>query len=175
MTNHKTNEQGMIPAAQVEFKDGYRYQVYKKFYASVDIYPSQDIATDFLSLSKHGLLCIDKGYATDGPSGPTKMICDILTILGCIPFIGRFFNWQKFKILNSIMRGAVVHDALYEFQRKELLPQAARLPADKELRKICLEDDMSNIRAGWVFTGVRKGAGYAARPEHKKQVYKTPI
>ena len=172
------NEQGMIPESlpkQIAFRDGYRYQLAEDYYVYVDIFHYQDIETEFINLSKNGLLWIKKGYASDGPSGPTKIICDILDLFGCIPFIGRFFLWLKFKILNTIMRGAFGHDAGYELLRKGLLPPEARLPIDKELKKVCLKDGMSKIRAWYVYRGVRGLAGYAADPKNKKRVYKAPV
>ena len=172
------NEQGMIPESlpkQIAFRDGYRYQLAEHFSIYIDIYHYKDIDTEFISLTKHGFLTIKSGYACDGPSGPTKIICDILTILGCIPLAGRGFKWLKWKILNPIMKGAFIHDALYQLMRQGLLPQEARLPSDKELRKICLEDGMNKFRANYVFVGVRKGAGYAADPKNKKRVYKAPV
>ena len=178
MIDHKTNEQGMIPETlpeYVSYRDGYRYQLAEDYYILVDIYHYQDIETEFITLTKQGLLTLKSGWACDGPSGPTKIICDILTILGCIPLIGGFFNWLKWKILNSIMKGAFVHDALYHLIRHKTLPQATRLFADRELRKICLKDGMSKIRAGWVFKGVRGFADYAADPAYVKKVYHAPM
>lgn len=177
MTDLRTNEQGMIPEQMPEYisyRDGYRYQLAEDCYAFIDIFHYQDIETEFINLTKHGLLWIKKGYACDGPSGPTKIISDILAILGCIPLVGRVFKWSKSKLLNSIMRGAFIHDSLYQLIRQGYLPAGARLHADRELRKACLEDGMSRIRAGWVYKGVRGFAEYAADPKNKKRVYHAP-
>ena len=177
MTDHKTNEQGMIPESlseYISYRDGYRYQLAEDYYAMIDIFHYQDIDTEFINLTKHGLLWVKKGYASDGPSGPTKIVCDILTILGLIPFIGRIFLWHKRKVLETIMRGAVGHDACYELLRKGLLPPEARLPVDKELKKACLKDGMSKIRAWYVYRGVRRFAGYASDPKNEKRTYHAP-
>ena len=177
MNNHKTNEQGMIPetiSKCISYRDGYRYQLAEDYYIFINIFHYQDIETEFINLSKHGLLWIKKWYASDGPSGPTKIACDIMTITGRIPLLGRIFKWHKHKVLDTIMRGAFVHDALYQLLRQGLLPSVSRLFADKELKKACLKDGMSKIRAWYVYRGVRGLAGYAAHPKNKKRVYHAP-
>lgn len=86
-----------------------------------------------------GLLTMKKGYAWDGPSGPT-------------------IDTKNF------MRGSLVHDALYQLMRNGQLAPQWREGADQELRRICREDGMNRFRAWYVLQGVRKGAGFAARP-----------
>ena len=177
MTNHRTNEQGMIPETlpeYVSYRDGYRYQLAEDYYVLVDIFHYQDIETESITLSKHGLLCIKRGWACDGPSGPTKIACDIMTILGCIPLAGKIFKWHKKKVLDTIMRGAFIHDALYLLLRQGLLPSVSRLFADKELKKACLKDGMSKLRAWYVYRGVRRFAGYASDPKNRKRTYHAP-
>lgn len=92
------------------------------------------IQTDFMRLfgsRKIKWLKIENRYAWDGPSGPT-----IDT--------------------ESFMRGSLVHDALYQLMREGHLDRKIwRLYADKLLRKICLEDDMSKFRAWYVYHSVR--------------------
>lgn len=91
-------------------------------------------------LEVNGLLTIKKGYAWDGPSGPT-------------------IDTPNF------MRGSLVHDVLYQLMREELIPQEHREYADTLLREICIEDGMSKIRAWWVYQGVRLGGASSAAPD----------
>ena len=60
-----------------------------------------------------------------------------------------------------------MHDALYQLMGDGLLPLSEREAADATLRRICLEDGMSSIRAWWVYWGVRIGGGHAAASPEK--------
>lgn len=89
-----------------------------------------------------GWLFLRKGYAWDGPSGPT-------------------FDTPSF------MRGSLVHDALYQLIREGQLGVEHRKAADQLLRRICREDGMSAVRAWWVYQAVRIFGGEACRgPVH---------
>ena len=72
------------------------------------------------------------------------------------------------------MRGSLIHDALYEFMRKGLLSQKWRNQADLELKKACLEDGMSKIRASWVYWAVRTFAKRCTDPDNKRKVLTAP-
>jgi hypothetical protein len=63
---------------------------------------------------------ISKGYAWDGPSGPT-----IDT--------------------GNFMRGSLIHDALYQLMRTGNLPTSFRERADLLLRKTCIDDGMRRV------------------------------
>ncbi len=91
-----------------------------------------------ITLEANGLLTIKKGYAWDGPSGPT-----IDT--------------------KSFMRGSLVHDALYQLMReRKIESEKYRKYADELLRKICLDDGMLPIRSWWVYWAVRLRGGKSA-------------
>ena len=125
----------------IKYKDGYKYQLAETYSTKIGIFPDAHVRHDYISLSPHGFLSIRKGYAWDGPSGPT-------------------IDTKNF------MRGSLVHDALYQLIREGLLPLSDRENADAELRRICMEDGMSAVRAWWVFQGVRIfGDTAAATPE----------
>jgi hypothetical protein len=133
----------MVAAARkktIKYRDGYKYQLTKPCIHWISVKPEKDIETPFISLDKTGCLIIQKGYAWDGPSGPT-------------------IDTKNF------MRGSLVHDALYQLIRQKHLPKSAREAADKELARICLEDGMPRIRVWWVYKSVRKFAGFAATGE----------
>jgi len=49
-----------------------------------------------------------------------------------------------------------------------------RESADRILQALCIEDGMCRMRAWWVYRGVRRFAGYAARPEQNRPVLRAP-
>ena len=125
----------------IKYKDGYKYQLAETYSVKVGVFPSAPVQHEYISLSQHGFLTIRKGYAWDGPSGPT-------------------IDTKNF------MRGSLVHDALYQLIGEGLLSMNDREQADKELRRICLEDGMSEARAWWVYKAVRLfGSEPASNPE----------
>jgi len=112
----------------------------------ISIRPGNDIKTDYIDLTSTGKITIKKGYAWDGPSGPTV---DTL----------------------NFMRGSLVHDALYQLMREEELDKVIyREPADRLLQSMCKEDGMSSVRAWWVYQGVKRFGDPSADPAHKKPV-----
>lgn len=122
------------------YKAGYKYQLAHdtSFPLEYVHYPKR-IETEYITWDAAvEFLDIKKGYAWDGPSGPA-----IDT--------------------SNFMRGSLVHDALYQLIRQGHLPPHYRRVADKELKRLCLEDGMSRIRAWWVYETVRLFAGPAAR------------
>jgi hypothetical protein len=134
----------------ISYKDGYIYQLTESHISSISILPEKDIVTDYIELTTDGKLTLKKGYAWDGPSGPTV---DTL----------------------NFMRGSLVHDALYQLMRGEFLNHNQhRKVADKLLQKMCKEDGMSRIRAWWVYHGLRLGGGPAAKAKNKKMDIKAP-
>lgn len=122
------------------YKKGYKYQLSADYFHRLSFQcPPKFIDTKYIKLNSESSLLIADGYAWDGPSGPA-----IDT--------------------NNFMRGSLVHDALYQLIRNQYLDyDPYRKFADEELRKICLEDGMSKIRAWWVYRAVRDFGGPAAR------------
>ncbi len=134
---------------QIRYRSGYKYQLAEEYQVQVSVKQANDIKRDFIELTPEGMLTIKKGYAWDGPSGPT---CDA----------------------PNFMRGSLVHDALYQLLRNEVIDEQWRDEADDELRRICREDGMSRIRAKWVHFAVRKWGKVAASPESKKKIHIAP-
>ena len=145
-----------IPAIISEFTDlqntracfrrlhGWKYQVMDEFVCPTGIAGCTTI-TPYLELRDDGQLAIHKGYAWDGPSGPT---IDTLTF----------------------MRGSLVHDALYQLIRLGDIPSDHRRHADRLLRDICRKDGMSPLRAWYVYIAVRLCGRSSATPGTEKPV-----
>ena len=136
----------------ISYKKGYKYQLVEKYTLEIPINPDSDIVSPsgYIQLTEEGELTIKKGYAWDGPSGPT------------------------FDTLN-FMRGSLVHDVLYQLMREGSLDNIThREPADRLLQKMCKEDGMSTIRAWWVYKGLRIGGDPAADPDNRRPVVKAP-
>jgi hypothetical protein len=136
----------------ISYKKGYKYQLVEAYTVKISITPEENVSSpsDFISLTPSGLLTIRKGYAWDGPSGPT-------------------INTRNF------MRGSLVHDALYQLMREELLDNDdTRELADRLLQKMCKDDGMSSIRAWWVYKGLRIGGDPASDPDSRRPITNAP-
>lgn len=120
---------------------GYKYQTVEPYVYETGIQLDQAVSTTgkWLQMTRTGRLTVKRGYAWDGPSGPTIDSKDF-------------------------MRGSLVHDALYQLIREQKIPKTLRKRADQMLRDICLEDGMSSIRAEYVYTAVRAFGGRAIKP-----------
>ena len=133
-------------AAYIKYRkiDGYKYQLMEKYTQETQILVDPGVVTGgrWVVMSKTGKLTIKKGYAWDGPSGPT-------------------IDTPNF------MRGSLVHDALYQLIREKLLAQKIRKDADVLLWLICQKDGMSKRRADYVYHAVRMFGGSSAKPSKK--------
>lgn len=134
----------------IKYKSGYKYQLAEDYALTVSVIPDARIESDYIEHDTDGKLAIKKGYAWDGPSGPT-----IDT--------------------RSFMRGSLVHDALYQLMRQGFLNHETwRGEADLELKRLCLEDGMWAIRAWWVYKGVQWFAEDAAKEDSRKEIFQAP-
>ncbi len=134
----------------ISYKKGYKYQLVKEYSVAIPIKPDENIISDYIDLSSDGNLIIKKGYAWDGPSGPTR---DTL----------------------NFMRGSLVHDALYQLMRAEKLDKDQyREPVDRLLQTMCKQDGMNSFRAWIVYQGVHLGGKPSADPANKKSVVRAP-
>jgi len=132
----------------IKYRKGYKYQLAENYTIRLTIF-DHDIQSDFINLDKQGILQIKKGYAWDGPSGPT-------------------IDTKTF------MRGSLVHDVLYQLIREGKLDSLYRKYADYMIREICLEDGMCRLRAWYVYVGLRRYANFAAKSKNRKKVISTP-
>ena len=121
---------------------GYKYQLVSPYTHDVGI--KQHVTeSPYLKLTDEGMLEVKKGYAWDGPSGPT---IDTL----------------------NFMRGSLVHDALYQLIRMRVIPYSFKDHADRLLQRICREDGMSAFRAWYVYLAVKWFGKSSARPGSEK-------
>lgn len=133
--------------------DRYKYQLVDDYQLQIPLNGGEKgkhIISSYVQLDVYGSLWIKKGYCWDGPSGLT---IDTL----------------------NFMRGSLVHDALYQLFRLGLLNIESREVADEILRRICIEDGMSKLRAWYVYKAVRWFGAAAARPGSQKPLVITCI
>ncbi len=133
----------------IKYTSGYKYQLAEDYRCFVGFHPRDEIETEFLSLSTTGVLRIRRGYAWDGPSGPS-------------------IDTKTF------MRGSLVHDALYQLIRHRYLPMVYRVKADNCMKAICLQDGMIGVRAWWCHLAVRTFGAKAASPTNIKELMTAP-
>jgi len=138
-----------VPNDIVTYRRGYRYQLVEPYEVLLPIHPPKDMADDYLDLTTEGRLTILKGYAWDGPSGPT-----IDT--------------------TSSIRGSLIHDALYQLMREHKLGPEYRSVADALLYQYLVDDGMLRARALIWYQAVRWGAGPSARPSGGRPVLMAP-
>jgi hypothetical protein len=139
-----------MSAASIYYKDGYKYQLNRDYQDRFDCLIGIAINTEYIKITEDGLIWLKRGYAWDGPSGPT-----IDT--------------------KSFMRASLVHDALYQLIREGHLELSKfRLLADKLMKDICQDDGMIAIRAFWVYWAVRLFAESAARPGNDRKLLVAP-
>jgi len=135
----------------IQYKKGYKYQLKSEYQVVIPINPENNISTDFIALSTEGKLTICNGYAWDGPSGPTP------------DFI-------------SFMRSSLIHDALYQLMREQLLDKAThRQQADKLFYQLCLDDGLNRLAAWIAFCLVRKLGDPSADPANRRKMRRAPI
>ena len=130
----------------------YRFVTREQFEMDTGILRSgeQEIGTDFIRLQPGGLLTIAAGFLWDGASGPIKQTPDL-------------------------MRGSLVHDALYTLMRAGLLAMSWRPRADALLREMCVTDGMPRWQADMVHAAVSMRGSIYAEPETPRPVLVAPV
>jgi len=123
----------------------YKYKLTEDFVIEIGI---MDITIDhpYIKL-KDGVLTIKKGYAWNGSSG---LSIDTKT--------------------NHI--ASLVHDAMYQLFRLELLPIEYRNMSDIIYRSLCLKAGMITIRAYWSYYALKWFGAYSAKPG--REMYPRP-
>lgn len=120
----------------------YKYQLMEDYEDAIGLTGHLVHHDGYYDLNAEGRLTIYRGYAWDGPSGPT-------------------IDTPNF------MRGSLVHDCLYQMMRRSELPLTLRGLADDLIRQRCREDGMSAFRAGYVHWILRRFGERYARPTSK--------
>lgn len=133
----------------IRYKAGYKYQLVEDYSFELPIeFPEIDYQGDFIWVAGR-TVTLWKGYASDGPSGPT-------------------IDTKNF------MRAAWQHDGGYQLLRAGIYPadlhEKLRKALDMQLWSACIEDGMSRIRAAWVYSGVRIGGKKAANIGSEKPI-----
>ena len=140
----------MTTRGYIRYRSDYKYQLAESYSIDIPILPNADIKTDFIELDIIGQLTLKKGYAWDGPSGP---VIDT----------------------EENMRGSLVHDALYQLMRNDLLKtRTYRKAADRIFRDLCKEDGVSGYRANVWYRALRNFGKPAASPTGKKKIRRAP-
>ena len=132
----------------IKYSKGHKYQLKRDawFQTGITGYAGH---TGYVEIKPDGRVLVLAGYAWDGPSGPT-----IDT--------------------KSSMRGSLLHDALYQLMRLEILPRKYRWIADQAASCRWLADKMWRARV-WVWTKIlNRHAAAAAHPDRKRKVYTAP-
>lgn len=145
----QVDEEPVNIKTQIRFKGGYRYQLIEGYSVQTGIRADRDIVTPYIRLNNDGYLMIAAGYCWDGASGPAVDT-------------------------KSIMRGSLIHDALYQLMRMEHLPQVFRAAADRELYNACRIDGMGQFRAQYIYRSVRLFGGSSIKPEARHLVLEAP-
>lgn len=132
----------------IKYKEGYKYQLVETYEIPTQI-KNESVDSEYIKINTSGMLSIKNGYAWDGASGPT------------------------IDTKNSI-RGSLVHDALYQTLRHQLISSTYRDYADELFMDILREAGMSRFRSWLWFNAVNKGAASAALPAHIKPILIAP-
>jgi hypothetical protein len=132
----------------IRYTAGYKYQLEEIFFLATNIKPLVTGGNRYVRLDTDGLLIVREGYAWDGASGPA-----IDT--------------------PSLMRGSLVHDALYQLIRLGVLDEDKRKPADRLLYQMVIEDGMPDWMAIAVYRAVRTFGGVYMRA-HDARILTAP-
>ena len=133
---------------QIRYMGGYRYQLMEGYSVQTKIF-GQLIDNKYIRLQTDGVLTISSGYCWDGASGPAVDS-------------------------KTIMRGSLIHDALYQLLRLEVLAEKFRQACDRELYTACRDDGMSWIRANYIYRAVRWFGRSSAAAENRRVIQEAP-
>lgn len=111
----------------IEYQGGYKYQLLKDYSIWCEL---PDCKLEEYIQIRDNILTVYRGYAWDGPSGPTVDT-------------------------SNFMRGSLVHDAMYQLMEEGVLHKRHKNYSDKALYDICRQDGMSWFRAMAVYWAVR--------------------
>ncbi len=133
----------------MKYRKGYKYQLAEAEKFVTTIRPGYVINTEFIHLAAKGRLMVRRGYAWDGPSGPT---------------------WDT----KNSMRGSLYHDAIYQLIRQGRLNPKWRAMADKEFGGYLQDDGMSRLRSYFWVRELKNFGGPSADPRNRKKIFTAP-
>ena len=136
----------------IKYRKGYKYQLAEDYVCKTYIAPCKDGCADtgYLHLDPiDERLTIKRGYAWDGPSGPT------------------------IDTKNS-MCGSLEHDAKCQLMRLGLIDRGYMKLVDAEFKKTLREDGMSRFRS-WIWVwALGTPFGTKARPSEERLILSAP-
>ncbi len=130
-----------------KFRSGYKYQLQELYSTGVEII-GFDLFTSYIALRPDGDLSIYPGYAWDGATWCPD------------------FDW--------IIRGSLIHDALYQLMRLRQLPPDCKPAADAALRRACLADGAWRWQAEVVHRAVTRFGGFGIDPARARPLRQAP-
>ena len=133
----------------IKYRSGYEHQLADTFTVKPPSNPVTQFAGEWLSIDINGTLTIKRGYCWDGASGPT---------------------WDT----RNCKKPSLVHDALYQLMRMEVLPRGYRKHADKLFYDMLRDNSMWLVRARLWYRSVRMGAMSSADQKSLKKIYTAP-
>lgn len=135
------------PLAYVRKRKLYKYRTTKDWECYTGIHGAPTDVLPWVVLRTDGVLWIRRGYAWDGPSGPTVDTR----------------NW---------MRPSLVHDALYQLMREGqgVLDYTYRYQVDRLMYRMLLEEGMSRFRAWYSYQAVRAFGGPRAKKRREREI-----
>ena len=134
---------------RIKYRDGYKHQLAETFKILLPVNPVVQYSGEWFDIDIKGLLTIKKNYCWDGASGPT---------------------WDT----DNCKKPSLVHDALYQLMRHEVLSRGYRKHADKLFYDMLRDNGMWLVRARLWYRSVRMAAMSAADPKSKKKIYTAP-
>lgn len=114
----------------MKYKKGYKYRLVDTYSIVTKLKPIHIVTSDLLFLNEFTNLTISPGYAWGGCSGPT---------------------WDD----KTNMRAGLVHDALYQLIRNDVIGLQCRPYVDNLFYELLLEDGMCKLRANYYYYAVR--------------------
>jgi hypothetical protein len=133
----------------VRYRAGYTFQLAEPFQCPTPIREAC-AGNLWVGLAADGTLTIAAGYAWDGASGPIAQDA-------------------------TIIRGSLVHDALYQLMREHRLSRSWREAADGLMRLMFQADGMHPAMAAIAFKAVRLLGGQFLDPSHVRPLLLAPI
>jgi hypothetical protein len=118
----------------------WKYQLTETLETRIGFLPPDNIDTEFILLRTTGQIITKKYYAWDGASGPCPDV-------------------------KRVMKASLIHDALYQLMRLNLLDRRYRQAADLELKRFCLQAGMHKFWANLIYWGVRIFASKGVKGE----------